>query len=381
MNIIYYVELNLVCIIILMMFRGLANNRLQQLSQSGRSFDLLIWFTVILCFADMVAGICRGQLFQGARILIEISNLLYFEALVVIGYLWVRYVYISVNNTTYFSMKSIFLLRAPLIIFTIIVIINPFTDFLFSINEANFYMRGQGVIVHWIITWSYFLIATIMVAYSLIIEKNRLKRQAMIPLLSFFIAPLIASLIQMFFYGVSSTQVGITIAIVMIYLYNQNSQILTDRLTGINNRRGLDNFLNDYLGRSNNQLLTLVMIDINDFKQVNDQYGHKAGDSLLQRTAYALKEACKEVSRSPFICRYGGDEFVIALVNESNLDIEQCLKTSINKASLTIVDYKLSIGVGVAAGVCTTQSEIDSLLSLADERMYADKKELKKSKR
>ncbi len=46
-------------------------------------------------------------------------------------------------------------------------------------------MRGQGVIVHWIITWSYFLIATIMVAYSLIIEKNRLKRQAMIPLLSF----------------------------------------------------------------------------------------------------------------------------------------------------------------------------------------------------
>lgn len=138
---------------------------------------------------------------------------------------------VSVKNKAYISKKFIFLLRASLILFTVIAIMNPFTDFLFSIDDANLYVRGQGVIVHWIITWSYFLIATVMVDHALIIEKNKLKRQAMISLLSFFVAPLIASLIQMIFYGVTSTQVGITIAIVMIYLYSQNSQILTDRLT------------------------------------------------------------------------------------------------------------------------------------------------------
>lgn len=125
------------------------------------------------------------------------------------------------------------------------------------------------------------------------------------------------------------------------------------------------------------------MIDINDFKHVNDQYGHKAGDSLLQKTANALKEACKEISGRPFICRYGGDEFMIALVgeNESGMEgIEKCLKGTIEEEALTIADYKLSISVGAATEICAEQSDIDALLILADKRMYANKNEHKKSK-
>lgn len=63
----------------------------------------------------------------------------------------------------------------------------------------------------------------------------------------FIIAPSIAPVIQMLFYGVTSTQVGITLSIVILCITNQNAQILTDPLTKLNNRRGLDGYLDYYL--------------------------------------------------------------------------------------------------------------------------------------
>jgi len=90
------------------------------------------------------------------------------------------------------------------------------------------------------------------------------------------------------------------------------TEVRTDPLTGVNNRRGLDDALNAQLalmGRYHS-LFSLLMLDIDHFKQVNDQEGHLSGDRILQELARLLDESVRETD---IVARYGGEEFIIVM--------------------------------------------------------------------
>lgn len=297
--------------------------------------------------------------------------------LVVISYLWLRHVILELNEKLYSSKTATRLARLPLAIFTLVAAANPFTHFLFLIDTSNLYVRNDGVIMHWVISYGYMIVATILVLVKIVQEKNKLRRRAIIPLMYFFIAPFIAAIIQMLFYGITSTQVGITISLVMICLSYQRSQIVTDLLTGLNNRNGLYKFLNDYVSKHSETALTLIMIDINNFKQVNDRFGHGEGDNALRNTAVALKEACRDIPGRPFLCRYGGDEFVVALIGGDGARIETLKNAIRQKAQEHSVHneegYELSVSLGSATELCGNLDEAELLLVTADEAMYKEK--------
>lgn len=347
-----------------------------QLTEAELVLRQLILATVVFCFSDMIAGVFRGQMFAGARIIIELSNLIYYEALVVIAYLWTKFVHLRTNRVP--RIKNNLLEKLPLIIFSLVAVLNPFTHFWFLINEDNLYVRNDGIILHWIVTYAYFIVTTIQVIRLLILEKNKLKRQEIFPLAYFFIAPLVCSIIQMLVYGITSTQVGVTISIVMICLSYQSTRILTDTLTGLNNRRGLENFLHEFTLHYPMTKLTFLLIDLNKFKQINDKYGHDSGDNALCYTAEVLKEVCKETSKRPFLCRYGGDEFVLALVDESEAEInhiQKSLNEKLEEKSLQEkTPYVLSASIGTGSGCCSNIEDARKLISIADEVMYENKK-------
>lgn len=378
MNVIYYTEINLVCIIILLLFRNHLQYKAIQSSTAWKIFNQLILVTVLFCLADMVAEIFRGQLFYGANFILELSNLIYYETLAVISYLWMQYAFLHLETYSERKKRNSFIYAIPLIAFTLLAISNPFTHIFFSIDENNLYVRNFGIYFHWAVTWLYLSIPTVKAIRVISHEKNKLKRQEIMPLLKFCIAPAIASVIQMSFYGVSSTQVGITISIVMICLTMQRGQLLMDALTGLNNRRAFDNYLEKYLLHDSKQSLTLIMIDVNGFKLVNDRYGHLAGDRALNDAADALRHASEEMTNRLFLYRYGGDEFVIAGIDCSHEEIAK-LETMIHRemgiqSQREDNPYTLAVSVGVATGICTTADEIDQLLHMADEAMYDNKK-------
>lgn len=179
----------------------------------------------MFCASDIVAGVCRGQVFEGAWVIIQLSNLMYDEMLVIIAWCWMMYVFMKIR--LFFSKKTYFVISMPLILFTVLAISNPLTNFVF------------------------------------------------------IIAPAIASGLQMYFYGLTTTQVGITVSVVMVFLAVQDGQlgqIQVDALTGLNNRRELTSYI-DYKLLCNKEIkLTIIMIDLEHFKQVNDKYGHVMGD-------------------------------------------------------------------------------------------------------
>lgn len=165
-------------------------------------------------------------------------------------------------------------------------------------------------------------------------------------------------------------------------LYQQASEeSLTDLLTGLPNRRALNQRLDDESRHSDrySQHFALLMIDLDGFKQINDTYGHPTGDSVLQQVTAVLRGAFRSTD---FISRYGGDEFAVILPkagSEKAFYVADKLKSELASTRLhlpnkTEVFISASIGIAVYP---TDVSEHNELLSLADKRLYVAKRTAK----
>lgn len=143
-----------------------------------------------------------------------------------------------------------------------------------------------------------------------------------------------------------------------------------DSLTGLKNRMFFDNEIKKY-DEEIDTSLGIIICDLDNLKTVNDNYGHKAGDTLLKTTAKIL---CTHAKENMFISRIGGDEFAI-IINETNnyevIKLCQYIKTSIEKHNLTNdCEVKLSIGYAFNQN---SIGQVDQLFKIADKRMYMEK--------
>ncbi|ERJ12890.1 GGDEF domain-containing protein [Haloplasma contractile] len=161
-------------------------------------------------------------------------------------------------------------------------------------------------------------------------------------------------------------------------LYSQYKTISTkDFLTGLNNTRQFDHIYNELISRAKeqNQTIGMMMIDIDHFKQVNDTYGHPAGDSILKQVSMILRGfACKSYS----ISRIGGEEFCILMdhVNKRQAyDIAENVRSSVEKhhfcfESETCIKVTVSIGVAISPDTIMNPEKIKHH---ADQLLYQAK--------
>ncbi len=149
---------------------------------------------------------------------------------------------------------------------------------------------------------------------------------------------------------------------------------ITDPLTGCHNRRFLDQVMDRELQRHArfNLPLSLLFIDIDRFKQINDTLGHEAGDRVLQYVARFLKRHIREAD---YVFRWGGDEFLVLITCRAD---EAARKAAGLKASFDAAPEAIELppGIGLSVGWAEVPPGAEDLLPLvreADERMYADK--------
>jgi diguanylate cyclase (GGDEF)-like protein len=129
--------------------------------------------------------------------------------------------------------------------------------------------------------------------------------------------------------------------------------------------------------KKNRGQLTILMLDIDRFKDVNDQYGHKAGDQVLSAVAACLKQSLRP---GDVAGRYGGDEFIILV---SGATSDQCFKVAerIRRAvaQQTFHIGKSIVGVTISLGLAWTNPErmlpLDTLINYADQALYAAKRQ------
>ena len=159
-------------------------------------------------------------------------------------------------------------------------------------------------------------------------------------------------------------------------------QATTDTLTGANNRRYLTRHLSREIKRAMrfDGMLSVLMLDIDHFKQINDRYGHAAGDEVLQQFAQKISMNLREYD---WFARLGGEEFAVVLPQTSLSDAEtvaEKLRRQVADApmrcSIGPVTVTVSIGVsGIQSLHALEQPTVDRLLETADRVLYVSKEE------
>lgn len=153
------------------------------------------------------------------------------------------------------------------------------------------------------------------------------------------------------------------------YLYRH------DELTGILNRYGFYEALNDQLLNANPNDSALMIIDIDNFKSVNDKYGHVAGDAVLSKVASVLSSSSGADS---IIARWGGEEFIVFVCNEANYcEYADGLRRAVENADIPIDGgmIRVTISIGVCSvGKKVNQDEFSRIISIADNNLYKAKK-------
>lgn len=247
-----------------------------------------------------------------------------------------------------------------------------FNGIIFSIDGNNFYQRGPLFFLVLIVDY----LCMVFGFVYLILYRDSFKQKDFSLFLFFPLPVLLGSFLQAKFYGMEVTGISLAITLLIVYLQMQNSQANKDYLTMLYNRSLSEQFL-QYLISHQRKTKTIggILMDINNFKKVNDTYGHDLGDKTLRHFSRLLIDS---FGGSWFIGRYGGDEFILFREGATQQDLEkdltyfyEILERFNAKESLP---FPLSISTGSTLYVPSQKMDGPSFIKVLDMLMYEDKR-------
>ncbi len=332
---------------------------------------LIVANTLLLVLDTMQWGLdgIPGVFIRNVNI---ITNMLYYICSAVPCVLWCLYVRYQFSINERETMKASAFLAGPFILNTVLAIMSCFSGQYFYFDENNFYHRG-------VLFWIYAVINLGCIIYAqlfVVINRKKIEKSRYYSLLLFALPPLVGGFVQVFFYGITLIWPCMAISILVIYINIQNNQLYTDHLTGLYNRRLLDLYLDGCLKKNaRGGSISGIMLDIDEFKTINDKLGHTMGDQALVSTASILK---KSIGKDKFIARYGGDEFVIIFDSEDVPDIERIVaKINHNVEQYNCQNngpYQLKLSMGYDRFDCGFGLTKEAVLDRIDRLMYESKR-------
>ena len=349
----------------------------ESLHVGDKIYDGMAIVNLLGALSETIAFLVDGKQFIGSRQINYVSNSICFIGTVSIGILWCLYVELRIYRNYKRIFKKARLVMLPWVVEVIMVLCNlPGTGIMFKISEENIYQRAAGALVGYISLIIYF-------AYSIYLVYQSRKQGINLnffPVL-YFVGPCLAGvLIQFLFYGITSSWVLVAVALIFVQMQSYAENLYMDELSGLYNRRYLNAVLTERkitIGKS----LYGIMMDVNDFKYINDNFGHSMGDKAICTLGNIL---LRSIPDGGIAIRYAGDEFIVLL---SGVDTERVLATmdeinhnlsQFNESK--IEPFTLSVSMGYAEFGAGDDTE--AFLMHMDEKMYEEKRKyhlLKKS--
>ena len=349
--------------------------------KAGRLLDInlltkMMNLTILECIFDTLVFWIDGKGFQGARVINYAGNITYYILKVAIVYFWPLFIEYKITGSHEKVKKLAIILGIPLIACSLLVLTTPLSGIIFSVNEDNIYTRsGVWFVIPNLLLFIYVILGTVKVY----VNRGKGDKYLLIPAI-FFIVPVLSGIIvQVFNYGISLTFIGIAIGLTGVYLSTQNESVYMDQLCNVYNRRYYNDYVRSFFdSRKKDDFLVGILMDMDDFKQINDNYGHNAGDKALQSFSSVLR---KQINHIGFAVRYGGDEFILitkqsevspdAIVDNIVKEIDAINATGEN-------EFHLTFSYGIAN--MNSYSDMDEFLSAMDTRMYEMKRKGKLQK-
>lgn len=350
-------------LVIIMVTRGWS---LPGRKTESRLMMALLAVSMFNCVADIYVFQCDGMPGPGYRAILMVGDtyLYLYNLIVGIGIIYLILLHID-RKTKGLHMILFWVLS---VVEMVLLIVNLFEPIVFEIDENNVYHRGDYYIL-------FVVLGFVLVFYGYtyyMIAKLRNPSLRYFPVMEFLAPVVVGNIVQMKIYGISLLPISFAVAFAAITIALQNECIYIDKLTGVYNRYELDKILKRRHYRRNEKLIAM-MLDLNDFKSINDTYSHEEGDQALITFAKALMEA---IGSEGLVIRFAGDEFIILIPVFKPVTIDD-YKDRIHRKldeynETSGKPYKLSAAIG--GRLFDPHAESTSgIVNEIDSMMYKDK--------
>ncbi len=362
--------LNVYSIAIILVIFFHASRFFRKENLSDRLFILLLKSTVLMLISDTLSRF-DGKASVVYPVLNHVGNFVVYLMSPVLPSLWVAYVHIQVFHDENRVRRLFYPLLAINVLNAVTLIVFQFFGWIYNIDSENIYHRGP-------LFWFPASFAIVLIIWALFIifrNHKRLGRKGLLSLCMFSVLPAVGTFLQIALYGYSLIMSFVVLSLLIVFLNILNNSLNTDYLTGVSNRKKLDAYLKEKVRMSNEKKsFSAILIDIDNFKRINDTFGHDMGDDALETAAKLIKSCLRA---NDFIARYGGDEFCIVLDISSQDDLEALVRRirkrleEYNRSGSNI--FELDFSMGYAVYDHRTHTSVREFLKEIDMLMYQDK--------
>ncbi len=372
MPLIYYVQNSTVGIVLVsvMLFHVLGQGGRRQAQDS--LFIALLFSTLFIIVAELLVDVFSGATFNGSRFVITLVTYMFYILNPIPSVLYLLYLDQLRRRWVYIPKRIGIIAFTPAIIGFLLTTVSLFNGIIYSIDAQNIYHRGNYFFLIVICD----LICLFFGLIYLIYYRDNFRKRDLSLFLFFPIPVLIAAFLQANLYGIEVVGLSLALTMLIVYLHMQSSHAHKDYLTLLYNRGVSEKYLHHLLlNKKRKKKIVGVMMDINNFKHVNDMYGHNLGDSTLRYFAQLLSHNFKD---DWFIGRYGGDEFILFKEVYSTKDIDTYI-THFKECLISFniggdLPFPLSVSTGIATILPLETMNVADFIKLLDTRMYDDKR-------
>lgn len=381
---IYYTEASVVCVILfaIMLFRDLVNMDRQekQIKYDRALVAFMLYFACDAIWAAVIAGVLPKRLFTVLPV--TFGNYVLMAA---ITYAWLRYVMAVEHAPNRDNPRTRFGIQFPFYIATVALIVTYLVKPALLLDEA-YRLQPLYTVFQIGVPCVYIVAVLFYTMKKAVAEESPIERRKHLNIGLFPLMVIGGGLLQVLI--LPETPIfcfSCTILMVIFYINAMETQISTDPLTGLNNRGQLVNYtLQKSNLRREGRLTFVIMLDINDFKSINDTYGHAEGDKALKLVADSLRGVARRQNMPLFMARYGGDEFIL-IIHPTDADKPDSLIREIRQQIADAckagdAPYALSTGAGFSQ-LSGSEDTFQACLQRADENLYQDKARQKSGRR
>lgn len=369
---ILYLQVNIVgMIIIYIMIRN------QQTIENGtdrqKAFRYLNYSVLFVLILDSVMWCIDGKKFLFSKEIYWCLASIYYFFHCFVGFMW--YVYIS---KFFYQWKKqnkwlLFFMHIPMILNTILILLNVKYPLYFTVGEDAVYARERFFMLSFLVVIPYIVVPFLQCLRVYRTSDNILERKDCALILKIQILPVIGVIIQVLIYGISLIWICQVLALLCFFINFQNKIISMDPLTQLNNRYQFNVFLQSIeKGLTKGEMNSIIFIDIDKFKGINDRFGHVFGDRILIQVSDILVSACK--GNETIVGRFGGDEFYIFCKQLAKDRIIGRINRYVQDYNAGDVDgAELSLSIGSSDFNGKERKTLEDILELADKAMYKNK--------
>ena len=377
---IYYTEANIICTVIFVILLGhdlfSVDRQEKQLKYDNALVAFMLYFLSDILTAAVISGYLPKTAFS-----VAFSRILNYFLMAALTHAWLNYM-MAVEQLPHrnrpinrLAVVSPFLVST--IALAVIYLFRPellFSDALEPTPLFSVFLIAVPII---------YILAVVFYTVRLTIhEENAVEKRRHLYIGLFPLLVVIGGLAQLVL--LPNTPIfcfACTILMLIFYIQSMDRQISADPLTKLNNRGQLLRYVSQKANfHMEGRRTFVVMMDVNDFKKINDTYGHAEGDRALMLLADALRSVVRSRSMPVFLGRYGGDEFILIAHPADETEIETLvgeIRAQIQaKCAEAETPYLLSVGIGYDELLQGSDS-FQKCQQRADHKLYLDKEYVK----